>query len=55
MAHLQDLLEESWRRGIKANDIVYMNTSLNIISEQGCDVWGFSGKVIVVVYRVAVE
>ena len=38
MSSLAKAIQETWNRGIQADDIIFMNTTRNIITEDGADV-----------------
>lgn len=42
MSSLAKAIQETWNRGIQADDIIFMNTTRNIITEDGADVSEYS-------------
>lgn len=55
MYSLAKTIQETWNRGIQADDVIYMNTTRNIITEDGADVRKFPDRLFCVVYCVTLE
>ena len=55
MSSLAKTIQETWNKGIQADDIIYMNTARNIITENGADVSEWLDRLFWIVHCVALE
>lgn len=55
MSSLAKTIQETWKKGIQADDIIYMNTTRNIITENGADVSEWLDRLFWIVHCVALE